>query len=170
MFKVTLSSQNGFNSPQQIILKNSLKKFEFVMNSKELKNRIVNFQSPLNNRFEDNLGLSNEQIFERIHTGEEVYEPGRDFEADLYLVLIKKRRPLLARNPAIGYGLPGQKEIYTYSWWFNKAKENDYAGHIAHEWAHKVGFDHSFSPSSTRNYSVPYAFGYMVEELCKTII
>jgi hypothetical protein len=170
MFKVNLVSQSGFTNSQQTFVKNALKKFEFVMSSKELKNRIINFQSPLNNRFEDNLGLTNEQVLEKIYAAEEIYTIDKDYEADLYLVLVKKRKPLFTRHPAIGYGMPGQKEIFTYSWWFSKATETEYAGHIAHEWAHKVGFDHTFELTPTRKYSVPYVFGDVVEELCKTII
>jgi len=170
MFSVNLINHAGFSNGQEQKLISALKKFETVMNSDLLKQRILNFSSTLGNRFEDNLGLSNEQVFEKLYAGAEEYSPLADYEADLYLFLVKKRRPLLSRHPAIGYGIPGQKEIYTYTWWFNSAVDYDYAGHIAHEWSHKVGFDHAFNPTSTRNFSVPYAFGNIIEELSKQII
>jgi hypothetical protein len=167
MFTVNLSSSSGFSPDQQETLFSALKKFETVMNSDELKNRILNFSNPLGNYFEDNLGLSNQQVFEKIFAGEEVYKIGTDYTADLFLILVPKRKPPFSRNPAIGYGRPKQKEIYTYSWWFNDIADYEYAGHIAHEWSHKIGFDHSFSPTPTRDFSVPYAFGNIVEELAK---
>ena len=169
MFKVNLSSHIGFNTAQQQIMYGAIKKFEQVMNSDELKNMILNYSCSLGNQFADNQNLSNQQIFEKIFAGEEDYQAGTDYTADLFLVLVPKRKPLFSRNPAIGYGRPKQKEIYTYSWWFNGTQDYEYAGHIAHEWSHKVGFDHSFGPTPTRDFSVPYAFGNIIEKLAKKI-
>lgn len=167
MFKVCLASSSGFNPEQRITLQNALVKFEIVMNSDELRALILNFSCQLGKRFEDNLGLTNQQVFEKLYAGEEVYKTGVDYTADLHLVLAQKRKPFLRKNPAIGFGRPGQKEICTYSWWFNGIEDYEYTGHIAHEWSHKVGFNHSFRATSTRDFSVPYAFGNIVEELAK---
>jgi hypothetical protein len=94
-----------------------------------------------------------------------------DNTADLYLELIQKKRPypsFFNQNPEVGFGDHKEKEIYTYSWWFHQAKDWEYAGHIAHELSHKLGFDHDQKPTATRIYSVPYAFQQIIESICKT--
>jgi hypothetical protein len=167
MFKVKLASSTGFNEAQQKTMESSLKKFETVMNSDELKRKILEFTSPAGSQFEDNLGLNNQQVFEKLYAGEEFYTAGVDYTADLHLVLVKKSKPLFQRYPAIGYGNPGQKEIYTYSRWFRSAKDYEYAGHITHEWSHKVGFDHSFRPTASRDFSVNES--YILYDLYKRL-
>jgi len=167
MFKVTVLASTGFDYNQQKKLDSSIRKFESVMNSGDLKSRILHYKCSLGMRFENNLGLTNQQVFEKIYAGEENYMPGSNRTADLYLVLVKKWKMPFASSQSIGFTLPNQKEIHTYTWWFNRAEDHQYAGYIAHEWAHKIGFDHSFDPTPTRNYSVPYAFGGIVEELAK---
>lgn len=169
MFTVNLASCSGFNPEQQKTLESALAKFQTVMNSDELRDNIINFSCSLGSQFEDNSGLTNQQVFEKLYAAEEVYKAGVDYSADLYLFLVKKRRPWFSLHPAIGFGRPLQKEIYTYTWWFDGIKDYEYAGHIAHEWSHKVGFDHSFNPTPTRDFSVPYAFGNIIEDLAKKI-
>lgn len=169
MFKVKLVYGSGFDSDQYKKLEKALAKFENVMNSDQLKNKILSFTCSLGNRFEDNLGLNNQQVFEKLYAGKEFYDSEIDYTADLYLYRVKKNKPLIRKNRAIGFGNPGENEIYTYSWWLDDATDSEYAGHIAHEWAHKIGFDHSFNNTNTRDFSVPYAFGNIVEELAKLI-
>jgi hypothetical protein len=41
------------------------------------------------------------------------------------------------------------------------------AGNVFHEWTHKLGFGHDSRYSVSRNSSVPYALGYIMEELGK---
>lgn len=169
MFKVQLMSSKGFNSLQKELMANAINKFEQVMNTEALKQEIINFSCSLGDRFENNAGMTNQQVYEKIMTAAEEYKPDQDYTANLHLVLVRKRKPWFTRYPAIGYGRPGQAKIYTYTWWFNQAKDYEYAGHIAHEWAHKIGFDHSFKPTKTRRFSVPYALGDIVEKLARDI-
>ena len=165
MFNIKLQSLTGFNQSQEQFVNNAMIKVTSVMNSDIFKQRILGFTCSLGQRFENNMGLNNQQVYEKLIAGIETYKPDQDFTADLFLVLKQKNKPLFSRNPAIGFGIPGGKEITTYSWWFNRASEADYAGHIAHEWSHKVGFEHSFDPTPTRPFSVPYAFGDMIAKL-----
>ncbi|TFF37218.1 hypothetical protein [Mucilaginibacter psychrotolerans] len=170
MFKVNLLSHDGYQFSDLEKLQKALSLFEAAMNTERLKSEIVNFSCVLGNKFEDNQGLSNQQVFEKLYAGEEHYAAGINFTADLILVLVKKRKPpFFILHPAIGFGMPGQKEINTYTWWFYRAELYELAGHFAHEWSHKLGFDHSYNPTPTRDFSVPYAFGYMVAEIAKTL-
>jgi hypothetical protein len=165
MFSVNIQSMSGFNTSQERFARRAMGKFEYVMNSRLLEQRITGFTSILGPRFEDNLGLTNKQVYEKLIAGSETYKPAANFQADLFLVLEEKPMPDFSPYPAIGFGIPGSKEITTYTWWFSIASEAAYAGHIAHEWSHKVGFDHSFDPNPTRQFTVPYAFGSIIEEL-----
>ncbi|MEO5891962.1 MAG: hypothetical protein ABIQ31_17070 [Ferruginibacter sp.] len=165
MFSVKIQSLAGFNSTQEQFVKRAMHKFEAVMNTSLLKERILMFDTITGHGFEDNSGLTNREIYEKLMAGSETYNPEKKFQADLFLILEENHSPFFSLNPAIGFGLPGSKEITTYTWWFDKASEARYAGHIAHEWSHKVGFDHSFEPTSVRQFSVPYAFGNIIEEL-----
>jgi hypothetical protein len=36
---------------------------------------------------------------------------------------------------------------------------------VAHEYCHKIGFEHSVQPTPSRPFSVPYGIGNIVEEL-----
>jgi len=165
MFSVIIQSLSGFNDSQEQFVRSAMRKFETAMNSGLLKQRIIGFTNIPGLRFEDNLGFTNQQVYEKLIAGSETYKPEVNFQADLFLVLVEEFIPLFLPYTAIGFGLPGSKEITTGTWWFNRASEARYAGHIAHEWSHKAGFDHSFEPTPTRQFSVPYAFGAIVEEL-----
>jgi len=41
------------------------------------------------------------------------------------------------------------------------------AGNLAHEWTHKIGFDHK---SAAEHDSAPYAIGYIVDELAAKVL
>jgi hypothetical protein len=38
-----------------------------------------------------------------------------------------------------------------------------------HEWMHKIGFTHAVTWSKDRDHTVPYAIGYLIEELAAKI-
>lgn len=139
MFPINLQSLAGFSSEQQKFAGRAMDKFRSAMNSDTLKQKIIGFICSLGHRFENNLGPTNQHVYEKLMTGSETNKAEANFAADLFWVLKKKNKPLFSRNPAIGFGLPGSKEITTYTWWFKNVSESDYAGHIAHEWSHKVG-------------------------------
>jgi len=170
MFTVNIISIKGYTPLQEKFARAALKKFESAMNSDELKDRMINFSCSLGNTFESNAGFSNRAIYDILYASAEVYHDVVDNTADLYLELVQKKKPwpaFLHPQPEIGYGNHREKEIYTYSWWLNQAKDWEFAGHIAHELSHKIGFDHTPHPTPTRKFSVPYAFQEIVESICR---
>lgn len=169
MFSVNIQYLSGYDESQEKFVKSAMGKFEKAMNSDLLKQKIIGFAGISGGGFEENTGLTNQQVYEKLMSGSEAYMPAANFSADLFLVLREADVPPLLSYPPIGFGLPGTKEIITYSWWFNTASEARYAGHIAHEWSHKVGFNHSFDFTPTRQFSVPYAFGNIIEELTENM-
>jgi len=83
-------------------------------------------------------------------------------EVNLYLTL----EPGGTRS-TIGFGLPTDEWIHTYQAFFDDATESELAGHFAHEWCHKIGFEHAMYAwqDKNRDSSVPYAIGKLVESL-----
>jgi hypothetical protein len=65
----------------------------------------------------------------------------------------------------IGYTYPHTSRIWMNSKYFNKYTPVQVADNLFHEWLHKLGFDHAIKYTLRRNYSVPYAIGYLMEEL-----
>ncbi len=129
-----------------------------MVNSDKFKKRVLEFTFRRKKQFVDNLGLSNQEILDKILSGAEINSQA-DNEADLYLFLDKRQRNI------IGYTYKGSNNIYTYEWFFKQAEVNEFAGHIAHEWCHNLGFDHDFWKTRKRKYSVPYAIGNIIVEI-----
>jgi len=103
-------------------------------------------------------GYTNEEVYNKIMSGSETLSPEVDNEADIFLQIRRK----YSRN-VIGY-TNGTKFQYTYINWFNKMSIEALAGHLAHEWTHRVCFVHDKRNSYSRQFSVPYACGYFVRD------
>ena len=134
-----------------------------VIRSKEFRDRVVGFTFNGEKAFVDNGGLSNDEIYQKLLEGSEDLDPGIDHEMDLDLELYHSRRN------TVGYTRPDGLRIWMNSKFFNAYSPAEVAGNIFHEWTHKLGFEHAFYYSVSRESSVPYALGYLIEELGKKI-
>jgi hypothetical protein len=132
-----------------------------VIRSKEFKDRVLNFSYAGKKAFVDNGGLSNEEIYQKLLDGSEELDPGIDHEMDLDLELY------YSRKKTVGYTKPDALRIWMNSKFFNVYSPSEVSGNIFHEWVHKLGFNHAFYHSVSRDSSVPYALGYLIEELGK---
>ena len=65
----------------------------------------------------------------------------------------------------IGYTTPGSDRTNTYRWVISDYTPAELAGHFFHEYLHRCGFDHA---SAKDHLSVPYACGYIMEDLAKS--
>ena len=130
-----------------------------VVLSPEFKSRIINHTVNGEKTFVDNKGLTNEQIYQMILEGAEVLIPEKNNRMDVELELYQEK------NTTIGYTYPHTTKIWINSEYFNQYSPVQIADNLFHEWMHKLGFDHALTYSKKRNYSVPYAVGYLVEEL-----
>jgi hypothetical protein len=83
------------------------------------------------------------------------------FNSDMELVV----KPYWSKNPwsaAIGYS-DGTNNIYVNMRKIEALTYLDYAGNLAHEWCHVIGYGHgNNSPSPEKDKSVPYAIGNLV--------
>lgn len=109
------------------------------------------------NNFAWNNGLSREQILCALRED-------REFQWHV----------IPGSSSAIGYGYPGDKNVYTYEWFARGSSIEELAGHIFHEILHDKsknfdGFDHPYRNSWIRPYTVPYWAGYEVERIAKKL-
>ena len=130
-----------------------------VVATSEFKERILNHTYQGKKTFVDNNGLSNEEIYQLITDGAETINPEKNRRIDVELELYEQG------DRTIGYTYPHTPRIWINTRFFKKYTPVEVADNLFHEWMHKLGFDHAQKYSKSRNYSVPYAVGYLVEEL-----
>lgn len=163
-FHVQAAKIDGLKPAQEEKMKLALLVFEKVMNDKDFQKELADLKFYSDTDDDPNKTLNASQMVEKIYAAKEFYNSQADYKADVYWLIKKKRKPLFSKYPAIGYGNETEKEIYTYSWYLEKAVLAEIVGHIAHEWTHKLGFVHQFEPHKRRDETLPYAFGYLVEK------
>jgi len=132
-----------------------------VVATEEFRNRVLNFTYQGKKQFVDNGGKTNAQIYQMLLDGREELKPEVDNEMDLELELYYSWRS------TVGYTYPDVLRIYMNTKFFDPYTPAEVAGNVFHEWIHKLGFDHASSYSVSRDSSVPYAIGYIIEELGK---
>lgn len=116
----------------------------------------------MNMRF--NNGFTQSQIYEKLMSGKEDLRPESDNEADITLHLDKRNR-----RGVLGYTYANTTSQWVYNWFFTEGELEDVAGNVAHEWCHKMGFDHEYRYNSLRQHTVPYAVGYFVQHFKKDL-
>jgi hypothetical protein len=148
----------GFEGDSLLKLKKAFEVLEKVVNSEEFKNRVINFKNNQNERsFASNNGLSNEQIYEIFMDGRETLQQNTPGEMNFFLSLYHRRF-----SKVIGW-TDGSINTINVNWkFFKDFLPNEVAGNLAHEWTHKIGFDHI---SAAEHDSAPYAIGYIVREM-----
>lgn len=119
---------------------------------KKCVNRVVH-------NFKYSNGRSSAEVYKHLMGGKETLSDRVDGEADIVLVIDRRNK----RN-VIGYTYPNTVKQWVYSW-FLKTDYKRVAGNLAHEWVHKMGYDHKFRYNSTRRHTVPYAVGDFVAEI-----
>lgn len=165
MLKLNLVTSNFFSNDLVKIIK-SAKYIEEYFNSLEFKDFILNYA------FEDSNGvlkrefhycvLSRAEIYSKIMAGSEILTPEADGEMDLQVELDTS----WTRN-VIGYTYPTTPLQWIYAKFFHNWSEEEICGNIAHEYMHKLGFDHEYKWTHDREFSVPYAVGYACEAYAK---
>lgn len=167
---VQLQRARGFSVLEREKLDRALLLVEKVLNSDEFRNEVVNFKN-YNDQFEfhQNGGRSNQQVYETIMTAAEqfpkVTDPDQQMNLDLK-VYVPKWYDLQGQN-VIGYTAPTYMTIYMNRKFYRNYSEANVVGNLVHEWTHKLGFDHDFNYNSKRDFTVPYAVGYIAEKIAK---
>lgn len=158
--KVVAEQMTGFDGDKGDKMTTAMRVLEDVVNSQEFKNAVINFKNDKCQRaFASNKGLTNEQIYAIFMEGNETLQPGTSGEMNFYVNLYNAWW-----SKVIGY-TTGKTNVININWKYFKGNSvNNVAANLAHEWTHKIGFDHK---SAKEHDSAPYAIGYIVGELVK---
>ncbi len=164
--KVNIQSARYFSQSEYDKLMAAQKLIEKVINGAEFKNRVLNFTYNGQTTFVQNNGMTNQQIYDYMMTGAEMYptqtpaDSLMDFDLELYTSSWFGRGTL-------GYTDTSTKTIHMNTRFYDGAGPADVAMNLTHEWLHKMGFDHDSNRTARRDYSVPYAIGYIMRDLGK---
>jgi hypothetical protein len=153
----------GFEGESRAKLMTAFQVLETVVNSEEFKDRVINFMNDkCERKFASSKGLTNEQIYQIFMEGRETLQQNTPGEMNYFLKLYNAWW-----SRVIGY-TSGDTNLININWkFFKKFQPSDVAGNLAHEWTHKIGFDHK---SAAEHDSAPYAIGYIVDELSAKVL
>jgi len=147
-FKVDINNLNKMTNVRYRKIYSACYELEDVLNSQEFQNEFMKlgFYGDDKNR--------NAELYSKLMSGASNFG-GEDGDMDLDLTYYTKRF-----SKVIGYGLP-----YTIKTWINGKfldlmSVDELAGHLIHEYMHKLGLDDDFGVKS-----VPYQVGYLVKRL-----
>jgi hypothetical protein len=144
-------------------LERAIQLLENVMNMPIMRERIAAYTYNGKKAFVDNKSMTNEMVLQSILNGSETLTPGNDHMVNVQLTFYR------ASNSTVGYTSPSTRLININLKFFDQYTLSQVAGNLAHEWTHKLGWNHASSYSSARDHSVPYAIGYMVRDLGEDI-
>ncbi len=159
-FKVNAKTVN-FNSEERQKVEAAASLIKKIVESPEFRKKILNYTYLGRKQFNDNKGLSNEEIYIKILEGsEKMTGLGKNKTMDLELELYTDMN-----SRTIGYTYPNIVRVFVNNKYFSRFKPHQVADKMMHEWLHKIGFDHSIEATTDRAHSVPYAVGYIVRRL-----
>lgn len=162
-FKTRIKMFNFFPE-EKIKIRHAAELIQEVIASDAFKEEILNHEFNGKRTFANNLGLSNQQIYQKIMAGSEKLTPGNDREMDLTLVAYLNEDAM-----TVGYTYPNTHKIWMNRKYFRRQHAAEVTTNMVHEWLHKLGFDHDSSPTPERRYSVPYSVGYIVRRLAQEL-
>ena len=148
-----------FDETQEAKMREALIRLKRIVNSELFKERVLAHTYNGEQRFVDNDGLTNEEIYYKIMEGAETLLPDVDREMDLDIELYYSSRNV------VGYTYPNVLQIWVNKKYFNTNSYGAVAANVIHEWTHKLGFGHAYNRTSSRPYSVPYGVGTIMKEL-----
>lgn len=162
---VNVRTAENFNDAQYEKLMEAKQLVEMIINSAAFKERVLNFTYQGQKTFVQNNGMTNQQIYEYLMSGAEMYpaQTSVDHLMDFDLVLYKPK--WYQSKKVLGYTDQSTNIIHINKNFYNKADVNEIAMNMVHEWVHKMGFDHDFKRTARRPFSVPYGIGYIVRDL-----
>lgn len=162
--KVVGGNLTGFpkNSKEKVKVLDSYSIIEAVMNSNEFKEKVINFKSSTGTRsYTSNRGMSNEQVYEFLMQGKELVGG----ETTLGEMNFDVRRYYRGWSKVIGYTNPGKTNTININGrFYSRYTLTQITSNMVHEWIHLKGFFHD---SAKDHDSVPYAVGYIAEELAE---
>lgn len=155
MLKIAVNSREGFTPEQTVKHETACRMLETVLNSVEFRDRVLTMS------LDNTEGKSNLTIYNGIMSGCDEFNKEADGDIDVSVTLYYKN------NRVVGYTNPGTIRTWLNNKFFSTYDYAEVACNLFHEYLHKCGFDHD---SASDHDSVPYALGYMVEELIRMLM
>ncbi len=152
--EVIVHSRSGFTKTEAEKHETAIQMLEEILNSVEFKQRFVAKKFTTTKK-------TSEAVYRHIMTGAESIGKDTDYEVDIWVEMYHED------NNVVGYTYGSTTKTWVNKKFFSKY---DYAGvacNAFHEWLHKLGYDHS---SGKDHSSVPYAGGYLVEDMIGEMI
>jgi hypothetical protein len=150
----------NFSPSQEEKVKSAVEIIKKVIGSKEFRDRVLNYSYNGSKSFFENDGLTNEEVYQKIIDGaEKMGNTTKNNTMDVELELYNQK------TNTIGYTYPNTVRIWMNTKYFMKYTPIKVADNLMHEWMHKLGFTHATVWSKDRDHSIPYAIGYLLEEL-----
>ncbi len=149
----------SMTSSQEAKIQSAEYKIKKVVGSDAFRTKILNFTYNGMKKFNNNNGLTNTQIYQKILDGMENFKAIKNNAMDLNIKVYYEN------TSTVGYTTPSSSYINMNTKFFNTYTANQVAGNMTHEWLHKLGFDHATYYSPSRDYSVPYAIGKIMRDL-----
>lgn len=161
--RVSLGQVSGYSATERAKLDEATGLLAKVLNSREFRDGV------LNATFNGRPGFAGDartpaEIYATIRAGQENYTVAADGEVDLNLEL--KNFSWFQRN-VVGYTTESSDTLTINRSFFSAYTPAEVAGNLAHEWLHKLGFEHDFKATARRPDSVPYELGELVERLAQ---
>lgn len=154
----------NFNREQEEKVKKAVEIIKKVIGMKEFRDRVLNYSYKGVNQFFDNKGMTNAEVYQTLLDGaEKVGNTSKNNTLDVELELYYQT------TNTIGYTYPNTHRIWMNTKYFNKYTPIKVADNLMHEWMHKLGFTHAVTWSKDRDHTVPYAIGYLIEELAASL-
>ena len=149
----------SMTSSQEAKIQKAEDKIRKVIGSESFRTRILNFTYNGSKKFNNNDGLTNSQIYTKVLEGMENYLRSKNNSMDLNV------KVYFENSSTVGFTTTTSSYINMNTKFLNSYTSNQVTRNMTHEWLHKLGFSHAVSYSMSRNYSVPYAIGSIMEEL-----
>lgn len=149
----------SMTSSQEAKIQKAEYKIMKVIGSESFRTKVLNHTYGGVKKFNNNNGLSNSQIYMKILEGMENYKKTKNNTMDLNIKVYYEN------SSTVGYTTTTSSYINMNTKFLNNYTSTQVTRNMVHEWLHKLGFSHAVNYSVSRNYSVPYAIGKIVETL-----
>jgi len=130
-----------------------------VIASEEFRNAVLNHTYGGEITFVDNEGLSNLQIYNKILVGAEELNRNSNNTMDMGITTYYEN------TSTVGWTSTGSPNINMNTKFLDSYTASQATSNMMHEWLHKLGFSHTAYYSTSRDYSVPYAIGTIMDKL-----
>lgn len=163
-FKTNVAYLQGFDSSDESKYNKAVAMVKKVVATEAFRKAVINFTYNGQRTFNNNRGLTNEQIYQSILDAAEKLTPTKNNTMDVGVKLYYEN------STVVGYTSPSYAYINVNTKYFDSYAINSVASNLFHEWLHKLGYGHDASATAGRPYSVPYGVGGIIRNLGKNFL